>query len=215
MSKRKEFNRTWNSDLAYVIGIIATDGNLSPDGRHINVTSKDKEIVLAVQKILGLQNKIGMKGNGASSEKRYYVLQFGNMNMYDFLQDIGMHKNKSKTLGVLKVPDRVFRDFFRGCIDGDGSVATFSHPESRHPQLRVRLCSASLNFLIWIKSQISKCLQIDRGWIYTTLDRSIHVLNFGKKDSIVLLNQIYHKNARFYLKRKYLIAKEFIDARVV
>ena len=36
----------WNHDFAYAIGLITTDGNLSPDGRHINLTSKDEEIIL-------------------------------------------------------------------------------------------------------------------------------------------------------------------------
>lgn len=31
----------WSSDLAYAIGLITTDGSLSIDGRHINLTSKD------------------------------------------------------------------------------------------------------------------------------------------------------------------------------
>ena len=29
----------WNNNFAYAIGVIATDGNLSPDLRHINITS--------------------------------------------------------------------------------------------------------------------------------------------------------------------------------
>lgn len=31
----------WNNSFAYIIGVIATDGNLSPDLRHIHITSKD------------------------------------------------------------------------------------------------------------------------------------------------------------------------------
>gem|GEM_PF-6676481 len=35
----------WSPEFAYVIGLLTTDGNLSPDGRHINFTSKDRELV--------------------------------------------------------------------------------------------------------------------------------------------------------------------------
>ena len=33
----------WSADFAYAIGLIMTDGNLSPDGRHLCFTSKDIE----------------------------------------------------------------------------------------------------------------------------------------------------------------------------
>ena len=35
----------WSPDFAYAIGLITTDGNLSPDGRHVNFTSKDLELI--------------------------------------------------------------------------------------------------------------------------------------------------------------------------
>jgi hypothetical protein len=33
----------WNANLAYAIGLIATDGCLSSDGLLIDLTSKDRE----------------------------------------------------------------------------------------------------------------------------------------------------------------------------
>ncbi len=210
-AKRLGFDRTWTADLAYVVGIIATDGNLSPDKRHISITSKDKEIITSVKRILGLQNKIGMKARGgALHEKKYFVLQFGNMNMYEFLEDIGLTRKKSKTLSSLDVPKSFFRDFLRGCIDGDGSITVSKHPESKHPQLKLRLCSASFDFVTWVKSEIARCLQVGTGWIYTTADGYMHTLTFGKKDSINILKQMYHDSAKFFLRRKHIVAKRFI-----
>jgi hypothetical protein len=34
----------WNSEISYGIGLIATDGSLSKDGRHITFTSKDQQL---------------------------------------------------------------------------------------------------------------------------------------------------------------------------
>lgn len=133
----------WCPSFAYVIGLIVTDGNLSPDGRHISFTSKDFEIVQLYCSYLGIKNKIGRRARYGSSDKKYYVVQFGDVLFYRKLLDIGLMPCKSKSLGVLKIPKEYFYDFLRGCIDGDGSVGFFTHPESKHPQFRIRLVSAS------------------------------------------------------------------------
>ena len=39
---------------------------------------------------------------------------------------IGLTPAKSLTLRPLAVPDSVFADFLRGCIDGDGSVVVYA-----------------------------------------------------------------------------------------
>jgi len=36
-------NIKWSPNFAYAIGLLVTDGNLSPDGYHLNLTSKDLE----------------------------------------------------------------------------------------------------------------------------------------------------------------------------
>ena len=39
--RKSNVKLVWTNNFAYVIGVIATDGNLSPDLRHIHITSKD------------------------------------------------------------------------------------------------------------------------------------------------------------------------------
>ena len=199
----------WSQEFAYALGIIATDGNLSPDLRHINITSKDKEILIKIKKIFNINNKIGRKSRGYSQEKKYFVLQFGDKNFYNFLNSIGLYKAKSKTLSALKIPSKYFIDFFLGCIDGDGCITISKHPESSLPQLRVRLCSASIDFINWVKSSIKKIIGINNGWIYTT-KKKIYFLSYGKMDSTKLLKIMYHRDTSYYLTRKYQVARKFL-----
>ena len=35
----------WSPDLAYAVGLLATDGNLSSDRRHMSFISKDRDLV--------------------------------------------------------------------------------------------------------------------------------------------------------------------------
>lgn len=203
--RKNKVRRTWSNDFAYVIGIIATDGNLSSDLRHINITSKDYEMIANCKKCLNLQNKIGKKARGGSVEKKYYVLQFGDKNFFEFLLELGLTPKKSKTIGKLKIPEIYFQHFFRGCIDGDGSISISTHPESKYLQYKVRLCSASKNFLDWILELSHKHFNIKGGSISKKDKSSVYVLRFGKEDSIKILRMIYSKNV-LCLSRKRNIA---------
>ena len=210
MQRLKKVDITWSPSFAYVIGIITTDGNLSPDKRHINITSKDKEIVTSVKKLLKLKNKIGKKARGGSKNKKYFVLQFGDINFYDFLLSIGLTPAKSKILKKVSIPTEHFRDFLRGCIDGDGSIDGFVHPQSKLFQYRVRLISASPKFLLWMLSNIQKNIGATGGTIYRSKSSSVSILSFGKSDARKMFNFMYYKRSLPALRRKYLVAQKLL-----
>lgn len=208
MSHRKgNVKIKWSSDFAYVIGVIATDGNLSPDLRHIHITSKDEEMILNCKKCLGLNNAIGKKARGGSKDKKYYVLQFGDKNFFEFLLEIGITPRKSKTINELKIPKEYFKDFLRGCIDGDGSITISKHPESRHPQYKVRLCSASKEFLVWILKSCTELFEVKGGSICIPKKSSVYTLTFAKEDSIQILRQIYKGKITSLLRKKEVVFK--------
>lgn len=212
---RKRSNRidcTWSPHLAYVVGIIATDGNLSPSGRHINVTSKDFDLVLTIRKLLGLKNKIGKKARGRSLQKHYFVLQFGETTFYEFLESVGLTRAKSKTIARVFVPDKYFPDFLRGCIDGDGTIGAVRHPESSLPQIRLRLASASPSFLSWMLTSIRRLFRINGGYIYQHPRKSWGTLSFGKSDAIKIMQLMYYKKTLPALKRKRVAAEKYIRA---
>lgn len=208
MKRKSKVKIEWSSAFAYAIGLIATDGNLSIDGRHINFTSKDLELVETFKKCLFLNNRIGRKRRGGSKEMRYFQVQFGDKNFYEFLMSLGLMPKKSRIIGELKIPDEYFSDFLRGCIDGDGSIGFYSHPESQHPQLRIRLVSASEIFLKWIKNKILILYAIKGGWIESK-ENQVSVLTYAKSDSVKLFQFIYYEGVEFYLERKYDIVKKF------
>lgn len=208
MKRRSKVDCTWTADFAYVIGLMTSDGNLSSDGRHLNLTSKDIEIVLTAKHILGLENKIGTKARDRSKEKKYYVLQFGDKNFYEFLLSIGLTPAKSKTIRFVHVPKEFFRDFLRGCIDGDGSIDSFMHPESLHRQIRVRLCSASPLFLAWMLNTIRELCTVEGGYIMQQKNKGVGVLAFAKADSLILLDFMYYTDSVPALARKRVVAEE-------
>lgn len=149
------------NDFWYIVGLIATDGNLSPSGRHIVITSKDRGFLYSVRRALHLQTTLGRKANGYRKEKIYSVLQFSDVKLYKLLEKIGLTKRKSLTIGPLKIPSVYFVDFLRGVIDGDGNIQTWRHASNGNMQWSVRVVSGSPRFLPWLKEKISAQIGVE------------------------------------------------------
>lgn len=100
----------WNHQLSYIVGLMISDGNLSPDGRHLNITSKDLQLINTFKKCLCLDNELQLKKSGFPDceNRKYYFLRFGNKKLYDWFLKIGLTPNKSKTLEKIDVPDEFF-----------------------------------------------------------------------------------------------------------
>lgn len=72
----------WTPELAYVVGLIATDGNLSPDGRHLAIPSRDRSLLESIRSCLGLTNRIREE---CPVSRPIYRLQWGDRAFYDWL----------------------------------------------------------------------------------------------------------------------------------
>ena len=186
--------------MAYLVGLITTDGNLSKDGRHMSIVSKDLEQVENVIKILMLKNKIGVKNSSFKNNGKYYYVQFGNVELYKFLNSVGLFPNKSKNLGILTIPEVYIRDFLRGHLDGDGY--TYSYWDKRWKNsfmFYTVFASGSKKHIIWLRETILTLYKLD-GKIKR--NRSVYVLVFSKRASINLMKIIYYRKNLICMKRK-------------
>ena len=198
----------WTADLAYVVGLLVTDGCLSKDGRHIDLTSKDIEQIQNFIHILNLNCKITHK-NSSTSNNIYYRAQFSNVKLYRFLVEIGLTPAKSKTIGSIDIPRKFFIDYLRGCIDGDGYTYSYWDPRWKNSfMLYTGFVSASLRHLIWLKETIEHYYGI-KGHIKSSA--RAYNLVFGKKASVILLQKIYYRNDLICLKRKLFKVQQALD----
>lgn len=195
----------WSANLAYAVGLIATDGNLSKDGRHIDLTSKDLEQIENFVKILKLKNKIGIK-TGGFSEKRYYRVQFGDVRLYRFLIKIGLTPNKSKILGKIIISDKYFRDFLRGCLDGDGYNYFYWDPRWKNSfMFYTGFVSGSEAHLRWLNAEIHRLYGLE-GKI--RFGQRAYQLKFAKRASLKLMSVMYYSDKVICLKRKHFKINE-------
>ena len=119
--KRQKYKRKykWSQNIAYSVGLMASDGCLQSDGRHLDITSKDIEQLLNFSKSIGRSLKICPKHRYKSNA---YRIQFSDVAYYDFLLKTGLTPGKSRTISTLKIPDKYYKDFLRGLFDGDGTT---------------------------------------------------------------------------------------------
>lgn len=212
----------WTPGLAYVIGLLTTDGNLSKDGRHITMRSSDTQLLKTFKKCLGLTTKIAQSKNDGWAKKPSYRVQFSNAQFYRWLLKIGLFPNKTYTISKLKIPDKYFPDFLRGHLDGDGSVwtyedqwNTFKNPKYIYTRLYTCFKSASKIHIDWLRKNIIKLMSIkghvnEEGPQRSYQITSMWKLKFAKKDSIKLLSWLYYNPNVPCLIRKRKIAEKFI-----
>ena len=200
----------WSPKLAYAVGLITTDGCLSIDGRHVDFTSKDIQLLQTFKKCLGLKNKIGLKTSGFS-KKKYPRIQFGDSVLYKWLLRIGLTPHKSKTIGKLKISDKYFFDFLRGHFDGDGSCYGYWDPRwASSFMFYLTFNSASKTHIDWLRKKIRKLGGIN-GHIVQDGTKSEWQLKYAKNESKLLFPKLYYKKELPCLKRKYKKIKTLLD----
>jgi transcriptional regulator with XRE-family HTH domain len=144
------FFDTWTPEMAYVLGVLATDGNVR---RYcVNLTSTDLELVEKVRRLIGSNLEITEIPIRGWSRKPQYKLSVSSLSFASALTAIGVTAHKSLTLVFPKMPEECVRHFLRGCWDGDGSF----YFEKGRNALRASFVSGSKAFIEGIVQALSQ-----------------------------------------------------------
>lgn len=190
----------WSANFAYAIGLLATDGCLYKNGRHISLTSLDVEQLNNFNKALNIDVKISTK-QGIRGTFCTHV-QFSDVLFHQFLISIGITPAKSKTINLIKVPKKYFFYFLRGCFDGDGSF--YSYYDKRWKSsfmFYLTLASTSPQFLDWIREELRGRISVV-GHISKAKDTSTHQLRYAKKEAVEIIKKMYYNDEVICLSRK-------------
>ncbi|MFH1193097.1 MAG: hypothetical protein V1656_02150 [Candidatus Jorgensenbacteria bacterium] len=191
----------WSPNFAYALGLLATDGNLSPDGRHLDFTSNDREQLHNFMDCLGIKVKIGYKRSGYTGKMSPHI-QFGDVRFYQFLLGIGFMPKKSKVISRLNISYRYFFDFLRGCLDGDGTFYSYWDPRWKSSfMFYTEFISASKSHIDWLRKEIGQRLGIS-GHITKSSNDVTFQLKYAKAESLKLLPKMYYNTNVVCLTRK-------------
>lgn len=139
-----------SSDKAYFLGLLASDGNISPRLTAVRIALKETDswILEQFRKFLGnqapeLKTKISKNNGKEALPQKNLVLS--RKAMVDDLIKLGITPNKSHTLKLSCDLGNFKKDFLRGVWDGDGSIT----------QRRFKVTTASLEFAYQLQNWIS------------------------------------------------------------
>jgi len=211
------FFKKWSDQMAYVLGVIYTDGNLRPGilrdpncsdtlrvGR-LTVGQKEPELLNIILNLMSCNAKLLFRKRqtfktGVAGETYYFHIN--NDEIYDDLLRIGLFPNKSLKIIFPEVPSIFTRHFIRGCWDGDGSV----YIEKRSNSVKASFVSGSLEFLEGMLFQL-----YNEGFNKRTVYKSgkSFYFRYSGNQCAKLYHYFYDGVPEGqYLLRKYLIFKE-------
>lgn len=200
----------WSANFSYAIGLLLTDGCLSTDGRHIILTSKDIDQLENFMKCLDIKCKISTTSNRIGQTA--FRIQFGDILFFKFLESIGLIKAKSLILKEVKIPNKYFFDFFRGCFDGDGCSYSYWDPRWKSSfMFYITLASGSKVFIEWLQKEIFKRIKI-KGHI--TVSKKInpyYQLKYAKNDGMEIIRRMYYNPNVVCLSRKLMKINKTLD----
>jgi hypothetical protein len=189
-----KFFKSFSDEMYYILGLIYTDGSLS--GRRntfsISLHGDDKklleEIGLILRKSITLYK---------SSQANNYTLFCTNKEMYNDLINLGLYVNKSTTLKVIDILKNN-RHFWRGVIDGDGSLFVSK------TYLYLSLCGTKdvcESFKEWVLSLGSNSKSTSRSKPGYSFD--FREIQFSGKTAVLVANELYKDNPTLKLERKF------------
>lgn len=191
-------------EALYWAGFLMADGSINDKKNSVSLAlaTKDLSHIEKFKNFVGAQHKIttippkkmktGYTSTGA------YTIAFTSQKMIQDLANWGITPRKSHTAVIIGGIEES-RDFFRGLIDGDGTVSTHTVEGRNYPSIRLVGSKYIVQqFLNFVKKLNPKCeAKIRKGigiYIFSTHGRfALKTIEFLYKDSCVALDRKYKK----------------------
>lgn len=199
-----DFFKDWSHEMAYVLGLVASDGSIYIEGRQrrLEFMMKDKELLESVRDAMGSEHPIRYKVTLDKRMGKYrdiYQFRICSKEICSDLINIGIRPNKSLTLEYPLIPKEFNPDFIRGVFDGDGGVYLlrghiFVHISGNYTfldTLRLILNDNNIN---------SRVYDSRNGCFKLTISKNSNVKKFY---------EYIYQNDRISLKRKKSVFDEF------
>ena len=197
-------------DNSYFYGLLLADGNLSSlESRlskiQITLKSSDKDILLQFKNFIGTNNKLVSTFQNTDKGIREYVhIGVNSYTIYNRLISLGMSPKKSMQEKLPNFDWKNNRHFWRGVVDGDGSLFYV------HGKPKIKLIGSfelleGFNEFCW-----KHCFTQKRKLYAESKHEGLYTISFNGEEALYVAKVLYF-GCDLYLDRKHKLAMEFID----
>ena len=202
--KNESYFDTPTSNMAWLIGFLASDGSVSSSDNAIKIelSSKDKEILEKIKQEVEIENRI--KEYTTTTGYDVAELVWSSKRHKDTLAKYSVTPKKTFILQPpYKLPYKYWIDYIRGYFDGDGSV-NLIHSNGKPASLRWQLCSATKEILEWVIDYFYNEYNIPKVNIYFDSSHGKNGLYYFQysTNSTKQIYKILYTDGSLYLKRK-------------
>lgn len=198
-SINENFFSEWSSNMAYILGVIASDGNLSKSKFRLTISSIDYEFLKSINHELNSNRVISKSSNKLGS---WYSLTIDNRQIYKDLINLGLTPNKSFTCNINYIPDKYKLDFLRGYFDGDGCVYMRKYTKSKQVGLSVEIATASMymkDIILFILREV--CIHCKYDFKSIVRKNGLFIIRGYTSVSQILYKRMYYDGC-LHLQRK-------------
>lgn len=183
---------------AYWLGFITADGNMYNGAMSLALKKSDKRHLEKFLENLESDYPIRpMKNN-----ERVIV---SNNKIYKDLKKLGVHENKSFTVKPCElIPEHLKRHYYRGLIDGDGSI--YAHSKNSKESFYISLVGSKYivkSFANFISSKIKTKAKAKQR-------RNIYAVYYGGNYIVKQIVKLLYSNSNIYLDRKKQLANKIL-----
>ncbi|MCZ8535958.1 LAGLIDADG family homing endonuclease [Paenisporosarcina quisquiliarum] len=180
----EHFFKEWTHEMAWILGLLVTDGHIHNSLHSIFFTQNDERILRLIANYMETDYVLTPFGK----TKTAATLIINSKVMKQDLESLGISAKKSLNVPFPKVPEGFLSSFVRGVIDGDGWVG--------HEGYQVNVTTGSLAFAEGILDVFqSWSLNSDIRSITSQKNHTIYRIWVRGKTSVQKLSDIIYKEA--------------------
>lgn len=150
-SKDEEFFSKESSNMAWLLGFLASDGNVAKRDNRIRIELSyiDEEILMRIKETVKIENPLSFR-----EDKKGRKLVILGWNCKQHKEDLAKYSIVPNKTNILAPPyllsHKYYLDYIRGYFDGDGTININMCHQGRSKAIRFGICGASEPMLEWI-----------------------------------------------------------------
>jgi len=220
------FFKCWTDEMAYVLGVLLTDGCLSMRKQSwvsttsmtaskyipiLSIAQKEPELLNKLLKLIKCNAPIHFREKkiyGGKVAGAIYSFCFDCTLSYPDLIRYGLKPQKSLDVQFPDIPSPYIRHFIRGCWDGDGTV--YQCKGRKH--ITAGFFSGSHQFISDLVSILVKAGLTTRRIYVKKGKNPSYYFKYHGKECITLFHYLYDEVPESqYLTRKFNVFKQYVD----